>query len=165
MKCTAEFDSTGQYRYRLTRCWDDHLPRICFVMLNPSTADAEHDDPTIRRCIGFSQRWGYGSLEVVNLFAYRATLPANLFAAPDPIGPENDRFLCQAVAQAHRVVAAWGVHGARSNRAASVLPLLGTVYCLGCTQSGEPRHPLYLPADTTPHIFVANPENPERSAK
>jgi hypothetical protein len=143
---SAIFDPTGAYRYSLTRLWEPSLPRLCFVMLNPSTADAERDDPTIRRCVGFA-RWGYGGLEVVNLYAFRATRPDALFRAPDPIGPENDRHIREAVARAALVVAAWGNHGAKGNRGMATLPLLTEVYCLGMTALREPRHPLYTAKD------------------
>ena len=87
----ADFDPTGVYRYSLWREWDARAPAVAFVMLNPSTADAGKDDPTIRRCASFARSWGYGSLEVVNLFAYRASEPKRLRQTPDPIGPANDR--------------------------------------------------------------------------
>src|SRR5262249_14212908 len=93
----AVISDCGRYRYSLTRRWGDAAePRALFVMLNPSTADAEQDDPTIRRCIGFAKAWGMGSLEVVNLYALRATDPAALLSAPDPIGPKNDTMITSA---------------------------------------------------------------------
>lgn len=145
----ALFDSTGTYRYRLWREWDAGLPRVCFVMLNPSTADAERDDPTIRRCTGFARQWGYGSLEVVNLFAFRATHPADLRRAPDPIGPENDSCLVQATRDAARTIAAWGCHGTFRGRSEIVAGLLpDDTHCFGRTQTGQPLHPLYQRGDT-----------------
>jgi hypothetical protein len=145
----AIFDETGQYRYALWRVWDPERPRLCFVLLNPSTADAEHSDPTIRRCLGFARAWEFGSLEVVNLFAYRATHPADLFRAVDPVGPENDSYIREAVARAARVVVGWGCHGAKHPHSAAVLALMPAsyCYCLGVTKSKQPRHPLYLPAN------------------
>jgi hypothetical protein len=127
------------------------LPAVCFVMLNPSTADAFQDDPTIRRCIGFARAWGYGGLHVVNLYSFRTPSPAYLKKAPRPNGPDNDAHLHQAAAAATRVVAAWGNHGDRM-RVADVLAQLraatGQVMCLGMTRTGAPRHPLYVPAAT-----------------
>jgi len=119
------------------------------VMLNPSTATQEQDDPTIRRCIGFARRWGYVRLEVVNLFAWRATRPKDL---PRSWDPEDDRAIREAVVRADRVVAAWGVHGA-GPRADEVLAMLGPCDCLGVTKHGHPRHPLYLRADTAPRRY------------
>jgi hypothetical protein len=124
-------------------------------MLNPSTADALLDDPTIRRCIGFARAWGFGALEVVNLFAFRATLPSQLRAALDPVGPRNNRFLRAALGRADAVVAAWGAHGSWGGRDRAVLHLLSggidqpwpSPQCLGLTKHGHPRHPLYLPLD------------------
>lgn len=96
----------GPYRYTLTRVWEEERPRVCFVMLNPSTADASQEDPTIRRCLSFARSWGYGSLEVVNLFAWRATKPTDIFSAPSPVGEENDHHLALAFARAERIIAA-----------------------------------------------------------
>jgi hypothetical protein len=144
----ATFDTTGAYRYRLWREWDDTLPRVCFVMLNPSVADAGSNDPTVRRCIGFARAWGFGVLDVVNLFALRTPRPADLrTSAFDPIGPENNDYLTQAFRSAACVVAAWGVHGALHGRDRAVLPLLPSgAVCFGHTRGGHPLHPLYLPS-------------------
>lgn len=149
----AAIDKSGLYRYNLVRLWDWTKPAICFCMLNPSTADSDSDDPTIRRCLGFARAWGYGRLEVVNLFAYRATRPIQLLEVPDPIGPENDYFIVQAVHHASRVIVAWGALGHYKQRNKTVIPLLGEVYCLGTTGSGQPSHPLYQPKEVQPILF------------
>lgn len=131
--------------------------KVTFVMLNPSTADAVADDPTIRRCIGFAQAWGFGALEVVNLYAYRATRPAELFAADDPVGPRNNRFVRAAARSAALVVAAWGVYGRRHGRDAAVLATLrriGPVHCLGMTLGGQPRHPLFVRRTMIAELFA-----------
>jgi len=121
-------------------------------MLNPSTADAARDDPTIRRCIGFAAREGHGGVEILNLFAFRATLPADLKAAADPIGADNDRHLDALFATHREVLAAWGVHGAFGARAEAVRRMAAnrnvTLRCLGRTAAGQPRHPLYVAADS-----------------
>lgn len=153
MTGTAQFDPTFAYRYLLIREWDSSLPTACFIMLNPSTADATKDDPTVRRCIGFAKRWGYGVLEVVNIFAYRATAPADLWPLSDPVGPENDAHIADAVQRASIVIAAWGTHGAYRGRGAEVAARLTDAKCLGATQAGHPRHPLYVPGDTRPVDF------------
>src|SRR4051794_40545206 len=150
MQRRACFSQCGKYRYSLTRQWNVDRPSICWIMLNPSTADGFQDDPTIRRCIGFSQSWGAGGIEVVNLFAFRATQPTALFAARNPIGPQNDGHLIGSVTRPdRRVIAAWGCHGGRGGRDLRVLALLlrhGVhVECLGRTKDGHPRHPLYVP--------------------
>lgn len=152
MERGALFDASGVYRYRLTRVWTPDAPRVVFVMLNPSTADAVRDDPTIRRCIGLARSWGYGRLEVVNLFAYRSSAPKTLLVARDPIGPENDDYLRQAAAEAALVVAAWGNVGALMERDRVVLDMLAprSLHCLGLTLRGQPRHPLYVRGDTLP---------------
>jgi hypothetical protein len=148
----ATLSDDGRYRYRLTRDWDASESRVAFCMLNPSTADAEEDDPTIRRCIGFAQSWGYGGLVVVNLFAYRATNPLALAAVEDPVGPENDAHLSWVAGSADLIVAAWGVGGGLRGRDRAVKARWATriVHHLGLTKAGHPRHPLYLPSATRP---------------
>jgi hypothetical protein len=122
-------------------------------MLNPSTADERTDDPTIRRCIGFARDWGYGGVEIVNIFALRATDPRELRLARDPIGRVNDRHVREAAERSSAVVIAWGVHGALRARGAAALGLLSPrarLLALGWTRAGEPRHPLYLRRDVRP---------------
>jgi hypothetical protein len=140
--------SRSRYRYLLTRGPAGAREHVVFVMLNPSTADQEQDDPTIRRAIGFAHRLGFARLSVVNLFALRATDPAHLYRARDPVGPDNDDAIRAAVAEATLVVAAWGNHGALRGRAAEVAALLPAYHCFGTTRLGQPRHPLYLPYAT-----------------
>lgn len=125
-------------------------------MLNPSTADAVRDDPTIRRCIGFARAWGYWRLEVTNLFAFRTPAPPALRCAPDPVGPLNDRWLLRVAARADRIVCAWGIHGALRNRESEALELLRDfpLEHLGLTTRGHPRHPLYVAAATAPLRYV-----------
>lgn len=120
-------------------------------MLNPSTADESSDDPTLRRCIGFARQWGLGGLHVVNLYAFRATQPADLWTAADPVGPENNRYLEDAAASDEVLVAAWGVH-AKQARVAEVLSIPGfdRLTCLRTTKGGAPSHPLYLPKELSP---------------
>jgi hypothetical protein len=146
----------GAYRYSLWRRVGESRKRVLFVMLNPSTADAIVDDPTIRRCMGFARTWRFGELEVCNLFAYRTPCPSALLRAADPVGPSNDRALSRAVARADRVIAAWGVIGMRSTRALVVLEMLRGVRleCLGRTRDGAPRHPLYVPSRARPTLFA-----------
>lgn len=145
----AVLSSCGRYRYRLTRQWSTEAPPATFVMLNPSTADASVNDRTIVRCMGFARSWGFGGLAVVNLYGFRATRPEDLWRAEDPVGPENDAFLQQAVEEARAdgtpVVAAWGAH-ARRERVEAFMSWAGPVHALATTKAGQPRHPLYLPA-------------------
>lgn len=144
---TASAWIEGPYRYSLLRAWGEG-PRCVFVMLNPSTADAERDDPTIRRCLGFARRLGCGSLVVVNLYAWRATDPAELRRAPDPFGPHNFAAVAQAASAAKYVIAAWGVNAQPepAQYARRLLNEYGKVYALGFTKAGHPRHPLYVSA-------------------
>ena len=150
----ASISTCGRYRYTLHRWWGDG-PRATFVMLNPSTADSEQDDPTIRRCVGFARRWGYDGIRVVNLYAYRATKPADLWKADNPVGwPRNDDVLeeCGRLAACgDTLIAAWGAH-AKPSRIECVLAFSGwdRLQALGTTKSGAPRHPLYVAGDTEP---------------
>jgi hypothetical protein len=146
------FSPDRVYRYVLWRVWANHAsPRYCaFIGLNPSTADETTDDPTIRRCIGFAKAWGYDALAMLNLFAYRATYPADMKAESDPVGDDNDVWLARIAAEAGVVIAAWGNHGAHLNRAAAVRVLLPNLHCLRLTKAGQPEHPLYLPAALEP---------------
>lgn len=124
---------------------------VMLVGLNPSTADARSDDPTIRRCIGFARDWGYGGLVVTNLFAFRATYPIDLKAAPDPIGPRNDAWIRRMAGQVQNIVAAWGNHGAWLHRSDCIRRMLsGRLSVLRLNACGEPAHPLYLPAGLRP---------------
>ncbi|MFM7603117.1 MAG: DUF1643 domain-containing protein [Pseudanabaena sp.] len=148
MKKGAVIDKTGFYRYSLWREWDIDKPKVVFIMLNPSKADASIDDPTLRRCINFAKSWGFGSLIVVNLFAYRTASPLELKKVDDPVGKQNDRYLKKAIKSADRVVVAWGNNGKLMQRDRLVLELLSKrniqPYCLGITKAGYPRHPLYV---------------------
>lgn len=138
----------GDYRYTLWRTWEQDRPRILFILLNPSRADAQLDDPTLRRCIGFARAYGYGSVELVNTFAYRATSPRVLTQVADPVGPENDQHISQAAGRAQRIVVAWGALGCLLGRDQAVLSLLeAPAWCLGLTASNAPRHPLYMRRD------------------
>lgn len=146
----ASFSRDRRYRYSLGRSWDDG-PRVCWVLLNPSTADAREDDRTLRRCVAFARAWGAGSLEVVNLFAFVATRPAGLLCVSDAVGAANRQAVRRALGRADWVIAGWGnvpvaLAGA-ARRTAHSLP--GQVWCLGLTGNGHPRHPLYV-AGATP---------------
>lgn len=154
---SARLSGCGAYRFCLSRVWDDRAAPVCWVMLNPSTADAEFDDPTIRRCIAFARQWGAGAIQVVNLFALRSTNPAHLKTHADPVGPGNDDEILWNAAGVHgtrplAVVAAWGVHGSyrdRGDEVAAMLDAAGVeLSCLGVTRAGHPRHPLYVSGAT-----------------
>lgn len=149
MERGATISPCGLYRYSLWRKWAPG-PMCVFIGLNPSTADATLDDPTIRRCVGFSKTWGFGGLMMLNLFAYRATDPADMKAAKDPIGPDNDEALHFAHSNTTTVVAAWGAHGTFQGRDQQVRAMLPRLQYLRLTKDGHPGHPLYLPANLRP---------------
>lgn len=167
MTGTAVFSPCGKYRYHLTREWDATKGRCLFVMLNPSTATAEVLDRTVTRCLNYAKAWGYGSLEVVNIFAWRSTDPKALkqvqkrLGVSGVVGPENDAALLAAAERADLIVIAWGNHGATFARDVEVLRLIGgpsgrSLFCLGVAKTGRPLHPLYLAGDLKPQPFVMN---------
>lgn len=147
---SAIISSCGAYRYQLVRRLGGIGPTIVWVMLNPSTADHEQDDPTIRRVLGFSGAWGFAHVAVVNLFALRSTDPAALLRDPiAAVGPDNDGYLTWWGHRAPRVVAAWGSidRRLRSRVTSAMCALDARLWCLGETRDGSPRHPLYVRAD------------------
>jgi hypothetical protein len=147
---SAELSTCRNYRYALWRSWDDSKPRVMFIGLNPSTADEAQDDPTLRRCMNYAQAWGYGSVCITNLFAFRATEPNDMKNAKNPIGPDNDKWLKKLVSQSSLIVAAWGNDGSFLNRSTQVRKFLPELHCLKCNKSGEPAHPLYQKANLSP---------------
>lgn len=164
IKRYALIDESGLYRYNLTRTWGSG-ERLLFIMLNPSTADGERDDATIRRCIGFAKQWKYGAIEVVNLFALRATDPMELIncryrdGVSDPVGPDNNHHIRKAADRAERIIAAWGSWAKPSfrDRAKAVTAMLRwhekTLFCLKKSKGGDPCHPVRLPYDCKLEIW------------
>lgn len=168
MARSADISHDGLYRWCLSRVWNEALPRVAFIMLNPSTADAEVDDPTIRRCINFARAFrneasdeafdrAFGGLDVVNLYAFRATDPRDLFAhsrSGDIVGESNDTILTSVATRSSRVIAAWGAK-APADRVQTVCELLRDVdlYALRLTKAGAPGHPLYLPRSCVPGLW------------
>ena len=165
----ASISECGRYRYALHRWWGRGDFRLAFIMLNPSTADAELDDPTIRRCMGFARTLGYDGIRVFNLYAYRATKPADLWKADEPTGGErNDDLLRELLRQAkyQTVIAAWGAN-AKADRVAQVMSWKGSEYvqALGLTKDGAPRHPLYLRSDAQMLPFQTRPIPPAETTE
>ena len=147
-KSTTAFSDCGRYRYLLERRWDEGT-NCLFVGLNPSTATADSDDATVRKCSALARTWGFSGMAMANLFAVRCRYPQILSTHQDPVGPGNDRFLLPAVKQAHTVVAMWGNHGLKSygqlaRRDQYILSLRDDWQCIGITKHGAPRHPLYF---------------------
>lgn len=154
----ATISACGKYRYRLSRQWGDG-PVATFIMLNPSTADAAIDDPTIRKCMGFAQRWGMTGIYVGNLFAVRATKPQDMMRAADPVGPENEEHLSWMCERAGKnggtVICAWGANGSYMQQDRTMLDWLRRWHiapnALRLTRkSRAPEHPLYVPYDVEP---------------
>lgn len=144
---SAIISKNGLYRYWLERELSGGKSTCVFVMLNPSTADAKLDDPTIRRCISFGERLQCGKLVVVNLFAFRATKPVDLYKARDPIGPENDKYLHKALNLPGVIICGWGANKTmgRDDRIKELATRSNVnLCCLGKTAKGAPRHPLFV---------------------
>ena len=167
---TAELSACGTYRYRLGRimvetdvpftragmAWYSPTTRVmAFVMLNPSTADAYADDPTIKRDMGFALRDGYDEICVMNLFAGRATNPDDLFKMADPEGPYNSEHWKALKASSAKIICAWGADKRAVTQSKKFLDVMRgrDMYCLGLSKDGHPRHPLYLRADTPVQPF------------
>ena len=153
----AVLSPCGTYRLLLTRRFSTGEGICLFVLLNPSTANHEIDDPTCRRATAFAAAWGYRELWIANLYGARATQPSALRAFPDPVGPDNDRHLRDAAEQAALIVCGWGGHAGIDERAKVVCALLRAsgkpLHHMGLTRAGHPRHPLYLRADTQPEVW------------
>jgi len=161
---SAVISDCGKYRYVLRRSLTSVVRwyRPCtFVMLNPSTAGANNDDATIRRCIYFAQREGMTHLNVVNLFALRATDPKDILKANDPIGPDNDFWLKKEIVSSSLVIAGWGSNKCAKDRAEEIVEKFGPFMCLGITKNNSPKHPLYLKKDTPLIEFKPRPKEGE----
>jgi len=158
MRKSATISDCGRYRYLLRRHWDEQKMAVSFVMLNPSTADADKDDPTIRSCCRLARSWNYGGIAVVNLFAWRATDPRELTKADDPVGPENDEYIRMAVRNTDFTICAWGAYAAAGPRIKPVVAIIRQyrdfAHCLGTTKAGHPKHPLYIKTGTTPELYT-----------
>ena len=151
MKRDVEFSSCGSYRYSLSRIWDESLPAVLFIMLNPSSADGTKDDPSIRRCNSYAKDWGFGSLFVGNLFALKSTKPTGLLESTNPEGPENLKYLLKLSSHCKMIVCAWG-NGTILKKLSANSPknLNRKLHCLKLSLDGIPCHPLYLPKDLKP---------------
>jgi len=159
IRSRAVYSGCGAYRYLLEREWNADARRMAFVMLNPSTASELRNDPTVERCERRARAMGFGSFRVVNLFAFRATVPADLRRAASPEGADNAAAVDAACAWADLVLAAWGVHGAHLGAGPALATRLRAqglgLHHLGLTREGHPRHPLYVGYDILPQPWLA----------
>ncbi len=154
----AVYSACETYRYLLTRAWSPEQGRALFIMLNPSTATEVENDPTVERCERRARALGFGAFRVCNIFAFRATDPRVMRAAPDPVGPLNDRAILDSLTWADQIICAWGTHGAYLERGALVERLLRArqvdLWHLGLSKAGHPRHPLYIGYHVTPQRWT-----------
>lgn len=155
MEKKANISKDKIYRYTLSRTWDSTKPTVLFIGLNPSIADENIDDPTITRCINFAKDWGYGTLLMANLFAFRSTYPKEIYLIDDPIGKDNDHYILECVKQSDLIIACWGNNGTYMDREKIIKELVPNLYCLQKNKNGTPHHPLRLPRDinTIPFNF------------
>jgi hypothetical protein len=155
----AIYSDCENYRYALTRIWDEAAGKVAFVMLNPSTATEVQNDPTVERCERRARALGFGAFRVCNIFAWRDTNPRDMRRAVDPIGPQNDIAISEACAWADHVVCAWGTHGEHLSRGPEVEALMRAsgkpLYHLGLSKAGHPKHPLYISYATQPMLWPA----------
>ena len=149
----ALFSDCGKYRYRLWRIWDSSKPAVMFIGLNPSTATANNDDPTIRRVIRFAKDWGYGGVYMMNLFAWVSPYPEDLLTCGDAIGMNDVHLFEVAELCNEHVVFAWGSFKQNKLRAKEVAERFPTAMCLHINKDGSPKHPLYVAANTVPVNF------------
>lgn len=158
MQMDAAMSSDLKYRYYLTRVWNDEQDMAIFIGLNPSTADATEDDPTIRRCMGFARRLGCGGIGMLNLFAFRSTDPRELRRQANPISePDttiNDDWISKITGAHQTIIACWGTHGEYLFRGRNVALRVPGLQCFGITKNKEPKHPLYLPAESVLMTYV-----------
>lgn len=162
--CGARFSECRRYRYELHRTWRKGLKPLVAICCNPSTATENVDDPTVRRLLGFANRWGFGSLVLANIFAFRSTDPKVIRVmvkkGEDPIGSENDEAIRELLERhkEDKLLIAWGGPGsllARGRNVASLaLRIHGRPECFGLTKNGQPWHPLYLPDVIVPHLYT-----------
>lgn len=154
MKGGAVISPCGHYRYILGRIFDPKIRLLGVILLNPSTADATKDDPTIRKCVTLARNWGFGGILVANLFAFRATDPRELMEAKDPVGPENNAWLEKVAERTSRILCGWGNHGVLAGRGEAVLKMLAgkkeKLVSVGVNMNGMPKHPLYARNDSKP---------------
>lgn len=154
---TAIYSDCEQYRYALTRIWDETGSRVHFVMLNPSTATEVQNDPTVERCERRARALGHGAFRVTNIFAWRDTDPSKMRQALDPVGPDNDAAILAGVEWADVTLCAWGTHGAHLNRGTMVADMLRAqgkpLLHLGLTKDGHPKHPLYISYKQQPQLW------------
>lgn len=148
----AIFSPCGAYRYALWRLWDHQKSFIMFVGLNPSLADADSDDPTIRRVKRFAREWGYGGVYVLNLFAYVTPYPQLLFQASHPIGHLNDHYLRFFGGACDEIVFCWGSSDTRG-RSEKVMRMFPRARCIQKNKNGSPRHPLYIAAKENLKVY------------
>jgi len=159
----AEFDADRIYRYVLWRAWDRRRPVLIVVMLNPSIADEEILDPSVKKCVEWARSWDYGALYVLNAFALRSTDPRLLYehaqAGGDPVGPDNDHRIRETLDRYPnaRIIVGWGKRCSLLGRDEQMIALLAgrDLYCLGINKDNSPEHPLYIAKATEPQIWRA----------
>lgn len=156
---TAYFSPDRAHRYWLIRDWKPGERRCMWIGLNPSTADENRLDPTLRRIYDYSETWGYTGFVMTNLFAFRATIPRVMLLNPEPVGPDNDRHILEIADEVDKIMCVWGTDGVHRNRSQEVVDMLtdaghfSKLHALAMTKGGEPGHPLYLRKNALPFPY------------
>ncbi|MBE2898461.1 DUF1643 domain-containing protein [Pasteurellaceae bacterium TAE3-ERU1] len=150
----AVFSDCRKYRYVLERTWDNSLPKIMWIGLNPSEADEHHDDSTIKKCIHYTKKEGFGGFYMLNLFAFVDKYQDVIYQVDDPIGLENDLYLKKYACSVDKIIAAWGNNGCYRGRSTEVCRMFDKLYCLKLNNTGEPHHPLYLKGDINLQEYI-----------
>jgi len=148
----ADFSEDRKCRFKLWRIWDDALPKVMFIGLNPSTANETESDPTITRCINFAKSWGYGGMYMTNLFAYVSTDPKQLVTSGEDLH-NNNHALIEVAIDCDLIIFCWGCFKQAKQRAKDIIDLFPRGHCIRITKSGNPEHPLYLPGNLKPIKF------------
>lgn len=153
MRIHCNFSDCKKYRYTLSASWNRSLPEVLFIGLNPSLANEFKLDPTVNKCVRLAKKWGYGKVELINLFGLITPYPQMLFESKDPIGIENDSWITKKLHDYQNTIAIWGNHGTYKNRYLSVLEKVERPLCLKINKTGMPAHPLYLKESVLPFSY------------
>ncbi len=153
IKKNAILSQDRKHRYMLSRIWDENTGAVVFIGLNPSTADENNDDRTIKKCIKYAKDWGYGGIYMINLFSFRATNPNKMLSALNPTNDENDKYIEKYINIGKKVICAWGNDGSFQDRNNDITNKFKDLYCLKLNQTGQPAHPLYLEDNLKPKLM------------
>lgn len=151
----AEISDDQLYRFLLTREWDSNKGKVMWIMLNPSTADAMNDDPTIKKCVSYADKWGYGSIAVVNTNPFRSPNPKEMrgHSLPVDVWVQNHAVIERESANADMIVAGWGNDAEFEALKFFVNRFGNRLFALQVNNTAHPAHPLYLNGSLEPRPY------------